>query len=199
MVNYSKLPNLVLAFHGCGKEAFENVIYKQEHIIMSNNPYDWLGHGMYFWENNCERAYLWAKSHFGNDAKVIGAVIDLGNCLNLTDSSSEEVLSNGYKVLKAKLDKLHMGMPNNRYRNENKDVLLRDLDCSVITQVHEIYSIENGKSAFDSVRGVFIEGKPPYPGAAMRNKTHIQICVRNPNCIKGYFVPREKDNNYPIP
>ncbi|MDR3328920.1 MAG: hypothetical protein LBS63_02270 [Prevotellaceae bacterium] len=25
----------------------------------------------------------------------------------------------------------------------------------------------------------------------------VQICVRNPNCIKGFFVPREIDYDYP--
>jgi len=30
------------------------------------------------------------------------------------------------------------------------------------------------------------------PGAGFKEKNHIQICVRNRNCIKGYFLPREK-------
>jgi len=43
----------------------------------------------------------------------------------------------------------------------------------------------------DTVRGVFTEGEPLYENAGFRNKTHIQICVMNPKCIKGYFFPRD--------
>ncbi|MGA7236293.1 MAG: hypothetical protein WBY44_11470 [Bryobacteraceae bacterium] len=39
----------------------------------------------------------------------------------------------------------------------------------------------------DTFRGVFIEGEPLYPGAGFYAKTHVQIVVRNPNCIKGVF------------
>ena len=49
---YSKLPNLVIAFHGCDIETYENVLYKHQHLTSSNNDYDWLGNGIYFWEQN---------------------------------------------------------------------------------------------------------------------------------------------------
>lgn len=52
---------------------------------------------------------------------------------------------------------------------------------------------------FDSVRGVFIEGDEPYPGSAFSSKTHIQICVSNPNCINGYFEPRQRDDHWRLP
>ena len=68
--------------------------------------------------------------------------------------------------------------------------MLRDLDCAVIHQLHE-YNIGKDGQIYDSVRGVFIEGKEVYPGAEIREKTHIQLCIVNPNCIKGLFGPRE--------
>jgi len=49
----------------------------------------------------------------------------------------------------------------------------------------------------DSVHGIFNEGEELYPNAGFREKDHIQICVRNPNCIKGFFLPRKLDSNYP--
>jgi hypothetical protein len=33
----------------------------------------------------------------------------------------------------------------------------------------------------------------------LQEKNHIQIAIRNPNCIKGYFLPKEPDNLYSIP
>ena len=45
---------------------------------------------------------------------------------------------------------------------------------------------------FDTVYGYFQEGKDAFPDSGIKEKSHIQVCVRNPNCIKGYFLPREK-------
>jgi hypothetical protein len=41
--------------------------------------------------------------------------------------------------------------------------------------------------------GIFTEGKPIYPGAGFRGKTHVQLCIRNIACIKGYFAPRDDE------
>ena len=60
---YDKLPNLVLGFHGCNQETYENVIHRHEHLKRSENAYDWLGNGIYFWENSYERAMEWAKTN----------------------------------------------------------------------------------------------------------------------------------------
>lgn len=57
----------------------------------------------------------------------------------------------------------------------------------------------NGKTPYDSVRGVFTEGKEIYPNAGFVEKTHIQLCIINPNCIKGYFKPMAYDENYNMP
>ena len=42
---------------------------------------------------------------------------------------------------------------------------------------------------FDSVRGIFIEGRAAYEGAGFADKSHIQVAVRNPGAIIGYFLP----------
>lgn len=47
---YRTLPNLILAFHGCGRETYENVLYRHEELTGSTNDYDWLGNGIYFWD-----------------------------------------------------------------------------------------------------------------------------------------------------
>ena len=47
----------------------------------------------------------------------------------------------------------------------------------------------SGKKNYDTVRGAYLEGEPVYPEAKIYNQTHIQICVRNVECILGYFVP----------
>lgn len=196
---YSILPNLVLAFHGCDEETFKNVLYKHEELVPSNNPYDWLGNGIYFWEDSVDRAWQWAvlscerynKKNPDKPKKkpaVVGAVISLGNCLNLTDYKSSEILKNGYDILKFELEINGKELPVNRNIKDNNDLLYRDLDCAVIERIHQ-YNKEQKIRAFDSVRGVFLEGKPVYENAGIMEKTHVQLCVVNPNCIKGYFKP----------
>ena len=56
----------------------------------------------------------------------------------------------------------------------------------MISQLHEIRE-QAGQDPVDSVRGIFIEGKPIYPDAGFHTKTHCQVCVRNLLLIKGVF------------
>lgn len=195
---YSKLPNLVFGFHGCNKETFENVILKNEHLKKSENAYDWLGNGIYFWENSYQRAFDWAKQRYKDDACVIGAILDLGYCLNLTDYASSEVLKNAYISLENDYTASNLSLPQNKNIKNSDDWLLRNLDCAVIEYVHA-FNKANKLPEYDSVRGIFTEGKSLYPGAGFKEKTHVQICVTNPNCIKGYFNPIPTDTNYKQP
>lgn len=203
---YRILPNLVLAFHGCDEETFRKVLYNHEKLLPSKNTYDWLGNGVYFWENSVDRALQWAVSSCERYNKknpdkspkkpaVIGAVISLGNCLNLTDYRSNDILKMGYEILKYELSLNGKTLPINRDIKGNTDLLYRDLDCAVIERIHQ-YNKEQEKSGFDSVRGVFLEGAPVYKDAGIREKTHVQLCVVNPNCIKGYFKPLVPDKEW---
>lgn len=193
---YSKLLNLILGFHGCKREIYEKVLYHQQHLKKSENDYDWLGNGIYFWENNYKRARDWAYNRYGEEGKVVGAVLDLGYCLNLTDYESTGILKMGYELLKEKC--LEGQLPQNRMGGSKVDLLLRNLDCAVIQTIQSFYE-KQGMPQYDSVRGVFTEGNPVYPGAGVLEKTHTQICVVNPNCIKGYFSPMERNEEYRIP
>jgi len=76
-------------------------------------------------------------------------------------------------------------MPTNS-SPKNGVPLLRLLDCAVIEMLHQL-RIEAKLESYDTVFGVFEEGDVAYPGAAFKEKTHIQISVRNPDVIVGYF------------
>ena len=203
---YSNLPNLIIGFHGCDLSTYEKVLYKHEGLRASHNSYDWLGNGIYFWENSLDRAEEWAKSycdryngqHPNEEPKkpaVIGVVLSLGHCLNLTDYGSSSILKNGYEILKYELSLLDKPLPVNRNVVGSKDLLLRELDCAVIERIHQ-YNREQGKRHYDSVRGVFIEGNPVYEDSGIMEKTHTQLCIINPNCIKGYFKPLIQDEKW---
>lgn len=83
-------------------------------------------------------------------------------------------------------------LPQNRPSLTTKDILLRDLDCAVIRQIHDIRK-QNNQKPYDSVRGIFIEGDKVYDGSEFYEKTHVQIAICNLECIKGYFRPLDID------
>ena len=191
---YSKRPSFVIGFHGCDLSVRDKVVMDQLVMKMSENDYDWLGHGIYFWENNEERALQFANEQAVRDKviepAVLGAFIDLGNCLDLLNSKYLRLLKEvGYKELVDYTESLGLSMLDNQRVGTSEDLLLRKLDCAVIESLHTFYE-ENGLPSFDSVRGVFWEGDDLYPGAGMKEKNHIQICIRNIDCIKGFFIPR---------
>jgi hypothetical protein len=122
----------------------------------------------------------------------------MGFCLDLLDSEYLKLVAKSYSLLSKSLELIGTEMPENKSVGGSQDLLLRNLDRAVIENLHK--QRENKKfKPFDSVRGVFVEGKPLYNGAGFNEKNHIQICVRNPNCIKGYFIPRIADEKYIIP
>ena len=199
---YSTRSGLVLGFHGCDESVVQAVLNGHLFLKTSTNSYDWLGHGIYFWENSPARAYEFAEHlrQYPNRSKgniikpaVIGAVIDLGICLDLLDYQNLQFLKSAYLITTTQNN---IPMPKNKAIDNSGGILLKELDCTVIETVHALKR-QACQSPFDSVRGVFFEGEEIYPGASFRLKDHIQICVRNPNCIKGFFLPRELDTHFP--
>ena len=200
---YSNLPYFVFGFHGCDIETKEAVLHGKEDLEPSKNSYDWLGSGIYFWEQNQQRAMEFARLAHNNPGKytskpintpaVLGAVIDLGHCLNLMDSFHTKRLSEAYSVLEHALKQTGGKLPTNKGRQPDKPV--RELDKSVIETLHIMMGTGDQTRPYDTVRGLFMEGDEVYPGAKFQQNTHIQICVRNINCIKAFFDPREKVDN----
>ncbi|PHS66978.1 MAG: hypothetical protein COB12_04770 [Flavobacterium sp.] len=204
---YSSANGLIIGFHGCDLAVRDKIISTEGEVLkMSKNDYDWLGKGIYFWEGNCQRAMNFAtylsenpphnKKQKIKTPAVLGAIIDLGYCFDLLDSEKLNELKLAFDTVKETNEKFKIKMPENTSLQENGDLLKRYLDCTVVeTAVRlnkDITTIE-----YDSVRGVFFEGDFLYNNAGFKSKNHIQIALRNPNCIKGYFAPRVLDTKHP--
>lgn len=200
---YSKRHNLILGFHGCDLNVRDKIVNGREKQRKSSNSWDWLGHGIYFWENNPQRALDYANLIKKNPLRssseienpsVLGAVIDLGHCLDLLDSSYLKAVKEVYHLIEQNFKTNGLEMPKNIAIENEKGLLIRKLDCLVIESLHKYYESRNQK--FDSVRSVFFEGDDLYENSGFKEKNHIQICIRNPNCIKGYFIPRDYVDNW---
>jgi len=200
---YTTKSGLILGFHGCDEQIAIEILLQKIKFKPSENKYDWLGKGMYFWEDSPSRAEQFITHLYNNPQKdkpkivkpsVLGAVIDLGHCLDLTDYYCLQTLKDAYEYyydLQTSSGWEVLKNTNPKSLANNPDNLWRQLDCAVIN-LHHKFREENNLKPYDSVRGIFVEGEELYPTAGFRDKNHIQLSIINPNCIKGYFLPREE-------
>ena len=165
---------------------------------------------MYFWENSLERALIWAreKEERGEiqKAAVVGAVINPGYCFDLLDATYIRALIEYYRMMSAFHERYSLPLLRNKSPRgtDHPDRVLRFLDCNLLEYVHKTTFAKwkreminkgiSGVRVFDSTRAVFREGDPIYEGAGFYEKSHIQVCVRNPNCILGFFRPRKEQD-----
>ena len=98
----------IVAYHGCDARVAERVFAGSEGLRPSENDYDWLGPGVYFWVGSPERALDWAREQrtrgkLGAPA-VVGALIHPARCLNLTDYGALGEVKSAYDHLELRED-----------------------------------------------------------------------------------------------
>jgi hypothetical protein len=176
MDRYSRI---VFGFHGTHPALAERLLCGELAVAdwsPSSNEYDWLGKGIYFWEDAPERAREWAAK-----SGVVGAIIQLGTCLDLTDVTHTDLIGESYVRFVASQRKRRKAIPQNRDKRRN-------LDCAVINYAVDELERQTGQR-IQTVRGAFLEGEPVFPGSGILRETHIQIAVRDRSCIVGIFRP----------
>lgn len=184
-------PQIIFGYHDCD-ESILRVVLEGGVLKPSQNAYDWLGHGIYFWERSPARGRRWAEAMMDvknskiRQPAVLGAVINLGHCLDLADPESADLVSCAYEQFIEDCEKDGVQPP----RNKGHESKARYLDCAVMNHLHSLRE-ESGQVPFDSVRGFFNEGQPVYPTAGLRSLDHVQVCVRNSACIVGFFKPSQ--------
>ena len=162
---------LVLGFHGTSEDRAD-AIASSGKFVPSTNDYDWLGHGIYFWEHAPLRAWHWAKQKHRDQAAVLEATIELGACLDLTDIRYTAALRLSYEMLREAFLHSMTPLPSNR----NK---ARLLDCLVINYMTKYVLPE-----CETVRAPFLEGDPVYEGSMLLTQSHVQLVVRSEAAIK---------------
>ena len=165
-------PFQITGFHSCDRELGMRLLDGSNELRPSDNPLDWLGPGIYFWERNPQRALAYAIEASQRQQKFSGKI------------------KTAYSELRKTMQDSGEKMPMNKGAN-------RQLDCAVIKYVYQ----SNNKlkvPAYDTIRSPFQEGGPIYEGANFTGRLHIEICVLNSVLIKGYFLPRpvEEFNPY---
>jgi hypothetical protein len=179
---------IVLGYHGCDLDTAARLL-DGESFKPSVNDYDWLGEGIYFWEYGADRAFRFAEDQQKRGKvktpAIVGALVQLGNSFDLLDTRFTSDLATVYARWKAKMEADGLPIPTNEGKTPDKK--LRHLDCAVLNWYLD--QLKDAGNAFDTVRACFVEGAPVYEGSGISSEAHIQVSVRNPECILGVFRP----------
>jgi hypothetical protein len=170
---------IVFGYHGTSPAFAERLIRGEVAPAdwqPSENEYDWLGRGIYFWEYAPDRARAWAGR-----GGVMGAIISLGECLDLLDVVYTDRLAEAYGPFVANQRRRKEPVPENRGKRRN-------LDCAVVNYAIKRHERLGGRP-IQTVHGAFMEGDAVFPGSGILRESHIQIAVRDRSCILGVFRP----------
>jgi len=163
----------IVAYHG-------TTAYHADRLVAghpfkpSDNSDDWLGHGVYFWEYAPKQAWWWAEKFKKLEKPaVVGAMIRLGNCLDLLDPANVQSLKALHAAMMQKWHQTDAEIPENGNQHKN-------LDCAIF---NHYYSLAGEASRpIDTARAVYVpteSAKRVWKRSWIYEEAHIQICVRN--------------------
>lgn len=169
-----------IGYHGTSVGAARRIL--SSGFRSSRNTYDWLGDGIYFFQDAPLRAAEWARARFGADAAVVGAEIDLDGCIDLLDIAWERIIGRGFTRFAEHLASAGRALPR-------QTAGAHRLDRYVLNYVAEGLTADG--NTVRSVRAVFPEGTPLFPGSALLRRAHVQIAVRDPVAILATWQQKE--------
>jgi hypothetical protein len=189
MYDYRDYHRTIVAYHGTTEaeadDLVEGVAFKP-----SNKTFEWLGKGVYFWEYAPKQAWWWGKEmRKYKKPAVVGAMIRLGNCLDLLDPENVRWLRSVYDDIIPKWRKAKVPIPQNVLSK-------RSLDCAMLNWIYS--QSDKSKSSIETCRGVFVptsSAKRVWRGSWIYDEAHIQICVREQKNILALWHVRP-DGSY---
>jgi len=118
----------------------------------------------------------------------------MGVCLDLLDTANTSLLREWYSEFRKFARQNSLPMPLNRQAPGTRpgDRVLRFRDCAVLKYTMDRIAETRGIQ-YQSVRGVFVEGEPAFPGAKIALKSHIQVAIKDPTCILSVYLPDQAD------
>jgi hypothetical protein len=148
----------------------------------SDNDYDWLGTGVYFFQDAPLRAEQLARERHPQNPAVICAVIRLENCIGLFDINWVPQLKNVYNLFVQQYRSTDRPLPK---QNPDRSKAHR-LDCAFFNYASKFLSSE--QQPVESIRAVFVEGKRIFSDSAIFDLAHVQIAIKNRALIKQYYL-----------
>lgn len=193
----------LVVYHGCDVTTRDDLISgRLKHLDHSNNRYDWLGPGAYFFEGDVERALLFAQAAHNNPDKrytakpiatpaVAGAILQVQSWLDMTTQAGIREFGLAYQVFAAGRNAEEKPVPTNSPAGvADTDVIYRALDNAVFTWLHNARALQTPPlPPFQAVRAAFHQGERVAPTSGFHVNTHIQISLQDDTCVLGWFLP----------
>ena len=174
-INLSE-PRHIYGYHGTSLEAAQGII--EQGFNVSTNDYDWLGTGVYFFQDAPQRARAWAVERYPDSPAVIGSRLVLENCLDLLDISWFPTIREAYSLFVEAYRQTNQPLPR---QNPQRSKAHR-LDCAFFNYIVGQILEPQGETV-GAIRGIFNEGDRIYPNSAIFDRAHIQIAIRNLSLI----------------
>lgn len=168
----------VFGYHGTSEESAKAILEpgkdNAERFLFSENDTDWLGKGVYFFQDAPFRAQEWPKVRIPPPKRtenpvVLRAEIDLNDCLDLIDIEAAKKIAPCYSQLKTYYRSMEKSLPMNQGGRH-------ELDCALINYV--VDQLEAEGETINVVRAAFVEGIPIIQGSQLYSRAHVQIVVR---------------------
>lgn len=170
------LPMAARWYHGTSAESARAI--QAVGFQPSRNPYDWLGDGVYFFQDGEARARSWASERWPH-AAVVEAQINLDSCLDLLDPAWFQILSEAYDVVVASYASRGEALPRQQGLVHGMDRIVINYACAVL---------DDAGTHVTTVRGAFQEGRPAFPGSALATHAHVQVAVRDLTAIESFEI-----------
>jgi hypothetical protein len=192
----------VIGYHGTGLSTAFRIINRVEDFRWSRRDFDWLGHGIYFWEYAPQKVMDWAElrrrqlkkkrnpsteeiKQANEPIAVVASMIRLGFCFDLLEPYNVKYLLEVFEEYRETMELAGEALPQNSKRKHRK------LDCAVFEYAYKVISASPEQHTADTARGVYVPAggdRRIWEASWISRDTHIQLCVRNPSCILGTWL-----------
>jgi len=175
------IPPTVIGYHGTSMSAASTIAHHG--FKASMNDYDWLGDGVYFFQDAPQRAWEWARKIHGRNAAVIGATIEMRDWMDLLDIKWARFLAAAYDGFLSKMKEAGLPLPRQTAGGHR-------LDREVIN--YAVVILGENAQVVRAVRAAFSEGVPVFPNSALFDRSHVQIAVRDTGLITAHWTESER-------
>jgi hypothetical protein len=196
---YTDYHRTVIGFHGTKLSIAQKIVMGTKGFGPSENDGDWLGNGVYFWEYAPQQAFVWArdrkrKKRWTEEIAVVGSMIRLGNCFDLLDPENVKDLDTFHR----RYAKLQVDMGEKLPKNVRSR---KTLNCSVFNFAYATIDANESRTKIDTCRAVFVpsdresDDKRLWKASGINRRAHVQICVRNLECILGTWLVQPMESS----
>jgi hypothetical protein len=176
----------VNGYHGTSRSRAERII--AEGFQPSTNGYDWLGTGVYFWQDAPNHALHWARKMYRQEPAVIKSRLRLDStCLDLLDMAdidNPDFWTDSYNRFREMYRKTGESLPVQNPNIPGK----RYLDCAFFDYLRTAVEQDPEPESIGLIRSAFVEGNRIFLNSAICDKTHVQISVINLDLIEHSYI-----------